>query len=123
MLFRHKGSYLPTNFSEKILDHVKSLSGKVHITAVESFINHVIIPTNDTFYPQFANITIEFIADSENLKIDRRKADIAIRLARPEEGEMVISKLTEWGFAVYISSNQEIDIIGNYLAVEPRGFI
>jgi len=118
------GKYIPTDIGKNILEHAKSIeldaatithtvtdqdtspSGVVRITAVESLINHFLIPKIKIFYDQYPNIKIEFIADSENLHLDRRPADIAIRLARPTEGNMVISALAQIGFSIYGSSTK-----------------
>ncbi|USG61723.1 LysR family transcriptional regulator [Sneathiella marina] len=116
------GKYIPTDIGQKIFEHTQSIeldavaithivtdqdtspSGIVRVTAVESLINHFLIPKIELFHDQFPNIKIEFIADSENLQLNRRQADVAIRLARPTEGDMVISKLAQIGFSIYGSS-------------------
>jgi len=87
--------------SHAVSDNDAALSGIVRITAVESLINSLIIPNMPDFHTHFANVTAEFVAENDNLFIERREADIAIRLARPEEGNMIISKLGNVGFSIY----------------------
>ncbi|MEH6527259.1 MAG: LysR family transcriptional regulator [Sneathiella sp.] len=124
LIHKVEGKYLPTDMGEKIIKHAKSIeleavaithivadqdnspSGIVRVTAVESLINHFLIPKINFFYDKFPDIKIEFIADSENLHLNRRQADIAIRLARPIDGDMVISKLAQIGFSIYGASKK-----------------
>ncbi len=82
-------------------DQDAALSGTVRITAVESLINHFIIPRLVGFSHLYPHIRPDFIAESGNLKVERREADIAVRLARPESGDLRISKLADVGMGIY----------------------
>jgi DNA-binding transcriptional LysR family regulator len=73
----------------------------VRITAVESLINQIIMPSLSEFQESHPNIELSLIGSSENLGIDRFEADIAVRLARPTSGAMTIRKLADIGFSVY----------------------
>jgi DNA-binding transcriptional LysR family regulator len=84
-----------------VADQDVALAGTVRITAVESLINHFIIPRLVGFSHLYPQIRANFIAESGNLKVERREADIAIRLARPEAGDLRISKLGDVGLAVF----------------------
>ena len=87
--------------SHAVSDSDAALSGSVRVTAVESLISNFVIPRMADFHHRFPNIKAEFVAENNNLYIERREADIAIRLARPDHGNMIISKMGNVGFSVY----------------------
>lgn len=77
------------------------LKGSLKITAVDSLIDEILIPALPTLQKEHPNLQVTFYGSNSNLQINKFEADIAIRLARPETGTMIVSKLTEFGFALY----------------------
>jgi DNA-binding transcriptional LysR family regulator len=61
-------------------------AGLVRLTAVPILVNRFIIPALPRFHATYPRIELELIAEARNVSLSRREADIALRLARPEQG-------------------------------------
>ncbi|WP_432473228.1 LysR family transcriptional regulator [Amphritea sp. HPY] len=79
----------------------QALSGSLRVTSVSTFINGYLLSRIGGFQRRYPNIQLELIADASQLSLTRREADIAIRMGRPESGNLVISKLIDIAYAVY----------------------
>lgn len=77
-----------------------AVSGLVRVTAVGTLIGDYLAPRLAGLYARHPDLSIELIASNDNLNVARREADIAIRLARPTRGDILIRKLADSGFAV-----------------------
>lgn len=89
-----------------------SAGGTVRVTAVPVLINRVLVPAAATLTARHPRLRLELIAESRNLSLTRREADIAIRLARPEEeaGPRVLARrIGTLGYAAYAASGIDTD--------------
>jgi molybdate transport repressor ModE-like protein len=78
------------------------LSGKVRITATEALGTYFILPRLAPFHQRHPSLTIELVLDNRTLSLSRRKADIAIRLTRPDEEGIVAKRLGAVAYGLYI---------------------
>jgi len=62
-----------------------AISGSVRVTSVPILVNRVLIPALPKLLVRYPDLRIELIADSRDLNLTRRDADVAVRLARPGE--------------------------------------
>ena len=85
----------------------KNLSGIVRITSVSTFINGYLLKKLPDFQCRYPDIQLELIADASQLSLSQREADLAIRMGRPETGQLIISKLTDIAYAVYGNKNTQ----------------
>jgi DNA-binding transcriptional LysR family regulator len=77
------------------------LAGKVTISAPPTFAAAMLARPLVALRKQHPGITICILGETPRASLDRREADIAIRLSRPAEGDLVIVKLTELTFQLY----------------------
>jgi DNA-binding transcriptional LysR family regulator len=75
--------------------------GLVRITAVPLLVNRVLIPRLPALLAAHPRLRLELIADPRNLNVTRREADIAVRLARPEQGAALARRIGRLDYAVY----------------------
>jgi len=78
--------------------------GTVRLTAVPLLINHLIMPAVAALTAQHPGLRLELIADSRDLSLIRREADIALRLARPRDdagGQVIARRIGSLVYAVY----------------------
>ncbi|WP_102224909.1 LysR family transcriptional regulator [Acidimangrovimonas sediminis] len=59
-------------------------AGTVRLTAVPIVVNHLLVPGAAPFLAQHPRLRLEIVADTRDLNLTRRDADMAIRLARPD---------------------------------------
>ena len=126
LFIRHNNRYLVTDDAEDIVamaeqaeqqvmqieqrlsSQDQALTGSIRITSVATFINGYLLARLPDFQQKYPGIQIELIADAQQLSLTRREADLAIRMGRPETGNMVISKLTDLHYAIYSGSAKDV---------------
>jgi len=112
---------LLTKVGEDILNHAKQmeegalaieriatganqeLQGNVRISLIEDLGINWLPKKLSEFHAQFPQLTIEVNIDNRNVNLLRREADIAIRLARPEQQDLICRKVAMLHFGLYAS--------------------
>lgn len=79
------------------------LEGVVRLTAVETFAVEILSPALAAFQQRYPGITVELLADTRSLSLPRREADIALRMARLSQADLVVRKLGDVAIGVYAS--------------------
>lgn len=92
-------------FEDKLMAGDKQLSGTIRITSVHTFVNHYLLAKLPNFYQQYPEISIELIADSRQLDLNRHEADIAIRMGRPEQSSIVTRRIAILYYSIYAHSS------------------
>ncbi|WP_245430640.1 LysR family transcriptional regulator [Mesorhizobium sp. WSM3868] len=88
-------------------------SGTVRVTAVPILINRILVPAAAELTARHPRLRVELIAESRDLSLSRREADIAIRLARPgdETGNRVLSRrIGTLSYAAYAGTDVQVEI-------------
>jgi DNA-binding transcriptional LysR family regulator len=67
-------------------------AGKVRITAVPMVLNYILIPALSTLLRSHRLLQIELVADPRNLSVTNREADIALRMARPDNDSRAVAR-------------------------------
>lgn len=80
--------------SAAVQDAGGSANGTVRVTAVPILINRVFIPAAHELIADHPGLRLELVAETRDLSLSRREADIALRLARPgdETASHVLAK-------------------------------
>jgi len=68
------------------------VAGSVRLTAVPVLVNRLLVPASAGLQATHPGLRLELNADSRNLSLTRREADIALRFARPESGRAVLAR-------------------------------
>jgi len=92
---------------EKQISTTRHIQGPLKMTAVDSVINEILLPALPSLLNVHPRLQVNLHGASSNLEITKFEADIAIRLARPESGSIVVSKLGNMGFAIYGTEKME----------------
>jgi DNA-binding transcriptional LysR family regulator len=79
------------------------LSGTVRVTGTEMLVTRFIARDLPRFAERYPEITIDFVCTSRTLSLSRGEADIALRLARPREDDVVTRKIATIELALYAS--------------------
>jgi DNA-binding transcriptional LysR family regulator len=83
------------------------VAGSVRLTAVPILVNRLLIPALPKLYAAHPRLEIELIAEPRNLRLTRREADIALRLARPESGDALARRIGQLDYAVYAPARKK----------------
>ncbi len=81
------------------------LSGQVRLATTETLGTYFFLPRLIDFHRRNPGIVLELNVDHRTLSLSRRRADLAIRLARPKEEGLVAVRLGTMGYALYIHRN------------------
>ena len=87
----------------RILGHDASLSGAVRISATEGLGSLWLTPHLAAFSRQNPGIGIELLSENSVSDLTRREADIAIRLARPLQPDLVGRRVGALAFGLFAS--------------------
>jgi len=79
------------------------LSGLVRVSATEMLVTRFITPHLPRLHEQHPDIQLELSCTNRVVSLARREADIALRLARPREDNVVTKELAEIPLALYAS--------------------
>lgn len=79
----------------------EGLAGGVRLTTVQALADRFIVPRLGALRARHPGLELEVIADNRSLSLARREADLAVRLARPQAGELFVRRLATIGFALY----------------------
>lgn len=80
------------------------LAGEVTISAPPALAAAMLARPLVALRGRHPGVRIRVLGETRRAALDRREADIAIRLTRPENGDLLIVKLTELSFRLYGSS-------------------
>jgi len=81
------------------------LEGEIRLTTVESLAAELLTSILASFADTYPGITVKLITGTQTLSLASREADLAVRLARPSGGDLVIRKLGDIGFGFYASKD------------------
>lgn len=78
-----------------------AVTGRVRLATAETLASHVIIPALPGFMAQYPDLTLEIVTDVQTANLHRRDADLAIRMVKPDRGNVTIRRLGTLGFGLY----------------------
>ncbi len=121
LFHRRRQGLVPTPAGAKLIQHArrieeevravgfemsaedKGLAGTVVITTTEPIAAGFVAPALPDFEAKHRGIAVEVKTDIRTLDLGRREADIALRLARPTQGDLLGRKLGQVGYGLYAS--------------------
>ncbi len=77
------------------------LTGTVRLTMTQALADVFLIPRLGPLRAANPALNLEIIVDNRTLSLARREADLAIRLARPQRGDLVGRRLATLGYGLY----------------------
>ncbi len=76
-------------------------AGTVTVTATESLTGPFLIRNLPLLRDRHPGIRLHLVNEYRMLNLSRREADVAIRLARPQQGDLVMRRIGTMGFGLY----------------------
>lgn len=127
---RHQSGYRLTDDGEALLERAEALeyagqafgdaaqsqgnvAGSVRLATAENLANPLIIPSLGSLFTAHPDLRIEVVSGVQTLNLHRRDADLAVRMVKPESGNVTIRRLGSLGFGLYGASG--------YLESRPAG--
>ncbi|MBX2857179.1 MAG: LysR family transcriptional regulator [Cellvibrionaceae bacterium] len=82
-----------------------TVSGRVCLATAENLASALILPALPKFIEQYPNLLIELVTDINTVNLHQRDADLAIRMVKPERGNINFRRLGTLGFGLYASGS------------------
>jgi DNA-binding transcriptional LysR family regulator len=86
---------------DRVVALADSLSAEVTISAPPAFANAVLVEPLAQLRKAHPGLFIRVIGERREASLDRREADIAIRLRRPDKGDFIMRKIGDIAFSLY----------------------
>ena len=91
-----------------LIGHKDKLSGKLTVTTVVSFGTTWLTPRIKEFMDLHPEMEIELIFDDKELDLATRQADVAIRMRRPKQLNLIQKKFVDFNYHIY-GSNEYLE--------------
>lgn len=78
--------------------------GQVRVATAENLANPIIIPALCALLRRHPALSVDVITDVATVNLDHREADIAIRMVRPDRGNVTIRRVGTLGMGLYASA-------------------
>lgn len=115
---RHQSGYRLTDDGDAMLDSAEALehaghafgdaaqqqghaAGNVRLATAENLANLLIIPSLQQLFALHPNLRVEIVSGVQTVNLHRRDADLAVRMVKPEAGNVTIKRLGTLGFGLY----------------------
>lgn len=115
---RHQSGYRLTDDGAALLDRAAALeqaaeafaegsaaqaevAGRVRLATAETLASGLIIPALPVLRQRFPALALEIATDVQAVNLHRRDADLAIRMIKPERGNVTLRRLGRLGFGLY----------------------
>ena len=115
---RHQSGYRLTDDGEALLPRAEALeqaaetfgaqaqssgeaAGRVRLATAENLANPVIIPSLPDLRARHPRLVLEIVTDVATVNLHRRDADLALRMVKPQRGNVTLKRLGTLGFGLY----------------------
>lgn len=78
-----------------------TVSGTVRLATAENLASGLILPEMGRFRAEHPQLTLDIVTDIATVNLHRRDADIALRMVKPERGNVSLQRLGTLGFGLY----------------------
>jgi len=118
---RGADGYTPTSGGTKLREHAarieaevfalvrefdaedRGLEGVVSLTVPDFLAGPFVVRHMPVLRERHPGVRLDLIADNRELNLSRREADVALRLARPEQGDLLVRRIGTVGYGLYAS--------------------
>lgn len=115
---RHQSGYRLTDDGEallaraEVLEHAGfafgetarlqgNVAGLVRLATSDNLAAHFILPSLNGLMEKYPDLRVEVLSGVQSVNLHRRDADLAIRMVKPESGNLTLKRLGKVGFGLY----------------------
>lgn len=88
------------------------LTGTVRLTTTQALADRFLVPRLGPFHARHPGIDLEVTVDNRALSLARREADLALRMARPEHGDLIARRLSTIAYGLFAAPGAPDALIG-----------
>ncbi|MGR7379955.1 LysR family transcriptional regulator [Klebsiella aerogenes] len=115
---RHQSGYRLTDDGDALLARAEALehaglafgetarlqgnvAGLVRLATSDNLAAHFILPSLNGLMEKYPDLRVEVLSGVQSVNLHRRDADLAIRMVKPESGNLTLKRLGKVGFGLY----------------------
>lgn len=115
---RHQSGYRLTDDGEALLERAEVLeyaglafgetaklqgnvAGLVRLATSDNLATHFILPSLKGLLEKYPDLRVEVLSGVQSVNLHRRDADLAIRMVKPDSGNLTLKRLGTVGFGLY----------------------
>lgn len=115
---RHQSGYRLTDDGEALLERAEAfeyaglafgemaklqgnVAGLVRLATSDNLATHFILPSLKGLLERYPDLRVEVLSGIQSVNLHRRDADIAIRMVKPDAGNLTLKRLGTVGFGLY----------------------
>ncbi|WP_110666011.1 LysR family transcriptional regulator [Salinicola halophilus] len=84
-------------------DRHARVEGRVRLATAENFATALLLPELPVLRTRYPSLELELVTDIATTNLHRRDADLALRVVRPERGNVTLRRVGTLGYGVYAS--------------------
>ncbi|EQB8220153.1 TPA: LysR family transcriptional regulator [Klebsiella aerogenes] len=131
---RHQSGYRLTDDGEALLARAEALehaglafgetarlqgnvAGLVRLATSDNLAAHFILPSLNGLMEKYPDLRVEVLSGVQSVNLHRRDADLAIRMVKPESGNLRLKRLGKVGFGLYSADTGQAgstDVVFNH---------
>lgn len=77
------------------------LTGRVRLATAENLASALILPALPEFLRRHPGLTVDIVTDISTVNVHRRDADLALRMVKPDRGNVTIQRIGTLGYGLY----------------------
>jgi DNA-binding transcriptional LysR family regulator len=101
----NKINFYISNFEQKLLDKKTKPVGKLTVSTTIGFGSTWLTPRINKFTDQFPDIEVSLLMSDEEIDLSNRSADVAVRVKRPTQANLIFKKFVNFHNHIYGSSD------------------
>lgn len=90
---------------QSTLEEAPQLHGEVTLTTVGELLRWVLAPALPSFYAAYPGLRLRILADNRISSLAAGEADVALRVIRPERGELIAQRLHCESYGIYAAED------------------
>ena len=94
-----------SNFEKKLIDKKTKPAGKLNISTTVGFGSTWLTPKINKFIKQYPDMEVNIIMSDEEVDLSRRIADVAVRVKKPTQANLIFKKFVNFHNHIYGSSD------------------
>lgn len=92
-------------FESQLSGNVNAIRGTVRVGAPDGLGNYFLAPKLAELAARHADLLVQLVPLPRSFSLSRREADIVITLEKPDQGNLIVQKLTDYTLSLYVSDD------------------
>jgi len=93
--------------AESALEEAPELRGTVSVATVGELVRWLIVPSLPSFYASYPELELRLLADNQLHSLAAGDADLALRFARPDRGDLVARRVHTESYALFAAAGRQ----------------